>query len=90
MRLAVASLERRTGSPLRFLEASDGLRGAEPLRSECAVVLVDTLRDAERSASTLEAALEQLADLGPDLGLDEASLLEPLRSNLERLRRTGR
>lgn len=62
----------------------------EPLQADYAVVLVDTLRDAERAASSLEAALEQLADLGPEMGIDEASVIDPLRANLERLRRGGR
>lgn len=44
MRLAVGSLERRTGAPLRFLEASDGVRGAEvAFRERPDVVVTDEI-----------------------------------------------
>lgn len=44
MRLAVVSLERRLGEPLRFLEAPDGERGAEvAFRERPDVVVADEI-----------------------------------------------
>jgi hypothetical protein len=47
--------------------------------------LVNALRDAEEAGTKLEEALEQIADLGPDLSLDHESVLGPLRAHLDRL-----
>ena len=59
----------------------------KPFQADYAVVLVDSLRDAENAGNTLENALEKLADLEPDLVLDQASVLAELRKALERLDR---
>lgn len=60
-----------------------------PLQEDYAVVLVDSLRDAQAAGSDLEAALEKIADLAPDLDLDADSVLADLRAALERLARRG-
>ena len=57
------------------------------LQPDYAVVLVDALREAEASGNTLENALEKLADLGPMMALDPASVLTTIREHLERLER---
>lgn len=80
---------RRCGREL-LVEQVVGAGGAcpwdgEPLQADYAVVLVDALRDAEAAASALEASLERIADMAPDLSIDEASMLEPLRVNLRRI-----
>ena len=59
----------------------------KPFQPDYAVVLVDSLRDAEQAGSTLENALEKTADLEPDLVLDMDSVLARLREHLERLER---
>ena len=59
-----------------------------PFQPDYAVVLVDALREAERSGSTLENALEKTADLEPDFVLDVDSVLGAIRESLERLERT--
>lgn len=60
-----------------------------PLQEDYAVVLVDSLRDAQSAGSDLEAALEKIADLAPDLDLDADSILTDLRASLDRLARRG-
>ena len=57
------------------------------LQPDYAVVLVDALREAETAGNTLENALEKLADLGPMMALDPASVLTTIREHLERLER---
>ena len=57
----------------------------KPFQPDYAVVLVDTLRDAEQAGTTLENALEKAADLEPDFVLDMDSVLAIIRSHLERL-----
>lgn len=59
----------------------------KPFQPDYAVVLVDSLRDAEQAGSTLENALEKTADLEPDFVLDMDSVLATLREHLERLER---
>ena len=56
-----------------------------PFSPDYAVTLVNALRDAEEAGSKLEEALEQIADLQPDLTLDHESVLGPLRGHLDRL-----
>jgi hypothetical protein len=53
-----------------------------------AVVLVDALRDAENAGSTLENALEKVADLEPEFVVHADTVLDDLRAHLERLERT--
>ncbi|HET7236872.1 MAG TPA: hypothetical protein VFK59_10625 [Actinomycetota bacterium] len=58
------------------------------LQSDYAVVLVDSLRDAEDAGATLENALEKIADLEPEFVLDIDSVVAGIRTHLERLERT--
>jgi hypothetical protein len=60
----------------------------KPFQPDYAVVLVDALRDAESAGSTLDNALEKVADLEPEFVLHASSVLDGLRSHLERLERT--
>jgi hypothetical protein len=60
----------------------------KPFQPDYAVVLVDSLRDAEDAGGTLENALEKVADLEPEFVLDVGSVIEGLRGHLERLERT--
>ena len=57
----------------------------KPFQADYAVVVVDSLRDAESAGNTLENALEKLADLDPAFVLDPGSVLDTLRESLERL-----
>ncbi len=59
----------------------------EPFEADYAVVLVDALRDAEEAGARLETALDKIADLHPAFALEQASVLGPLRSELDRLER---
>lgn len=59
-----------------------------PFQKDYAVVLVDSLRDAEAAGNTMENALEKVADLEPDFVLDVESAIATLREHLERLERT--
>jgi hypothetical protein len=58
-----------------------------PFQADYAVVLVDSLRDADAAGNTLENALEKLADIGPDFVLDVDSVIGEIREHLERLER---
>ncbi len=60
----------------------------KPFQPDYAVVLADSLRDAESAGATLENALEKIADLEPEFVLVEDSVLRRLREHLERLERT--
>jgi len=55
------------------------------LQSDYAAVLVDSLIQAEAAGNTLENALEKIADIDPDLVLDQASVLATIREHLDRL-----
>ena len=59
----------------------------EPFSADYAVVLVDALRDAEAAGSRLEIALERIADISPAFTLPEASIVGPLRAQIDRLQR---
>ncbi len=59
----------------------------KPFRADYAVVLVDSLRDAQAAGTALEGSLEKIADLEPDFVLDVESVLAELRGPLERLER---
>jgi hypothetical protein len=59
-----------------------------PFQPDYAVVLVDALREAESAGSTLENALEKIADLEPEFVLHASTVIEQLREHLERLERT--
>lgn len=61
----------------------------KPFQHDYAVVVVDSLRDAETAGNTLENSLEKLADIEPEFVLDEGSVLDQIRGHLERLERGG-
>lgn len=56
-------------------------------QADYAAVLVDSLRQAENAGSTLENALQKVADLEPEFVLNAESVLGQLREDLERLER---
>ena len=58
-----------------------------PLQSDYAAVLVESLIQAEAAGNTLENALEKIADLEPNLVLDQPSVLATIREHLDRLER---
>lgn len=58
-----------------------------PFQPDYAAVLVQALRDAESAGSTLENALEKVADVEPEFVLHADTVLERLREHLERLER---
>jgi hypothetical protein len=60
----------------------------KPFQADYAVVLVDSLRDAEAAGNTLENALEKVADIEPEFVLDIDSVIGRIREHLERLERT--
>jgi len=59
----------------------------KPFQADYAVVLVDSLRDAEASGNTMENALEKVADMEPEFVLDIDSVIGRIREHLERLER---
>lgn len=59
----------------------------EPFNADYAVVLVESLREAEQAGSALERALERVASLHPAFVLDETSVLGDVQSQLARLHR---
>ena len=60
----------------------------KPFQADYAVVLVDSLRDAEAAGNTLENALEKVADMEPEFVLDIDSVIGRIREHLERLERS--
>lgn len=60
----------------------------KPFQEHYAVVLVDTLRDAETAGNQLETALEKIADLEPEFVLESGSVLPSLHEALDRLEGT--
>jgi len=59
----------------------------QPFNADYAVVLVESLREAERAGTTLERALERVSSLHPAFTLDEGSVLGELKVQLDRLHR---
>lgn len=57
----------------------------QPFQADYAVVLVEALQQAESAGSTLENALEKIADMDPAFVLDVGSVLARLREQIERL-----
>jgi hypothetical protein len=57
----------------------------EPFENDYAVVLVDSLRDAQKHAGLLVESLEKVAALRPDLTIQPESVLGPIRAQLARL-----
>ncbi len=53
-------------------------------------ILAEALEQAEGAGSVLENALEKIADMGPTFTIEERSVLEGIKANLEELNRTGR
>ena len=87
--MKIKGIDKRNGREL-FVEQVIESGGASPwdgrpFSADYAVTLVNALRDAEEAGTKLEEALEQVADLRPELTLDESSVLGPLREHLDRL-----
>jgi hypothetical protein len=57
----------------------------EPFENDYAVVLVDSLRDAQEHAGLLLGALEKIASLQPDFTLQSGSLIGPIQAQLTKL-----
>jgi hypothetical protein len=57
----------------------------QPFNADYAVVLVESLREAEHAGTELERALERVAALHPAFALDEESVLGEVRRQLRRL-----
>jgi hypothetical protein len=55
--------------------------------ADYAVTFVNAVREAQEAGTQLERALESLADLAPQIRLDEASVLGELRRHLARMER---
>jgi hypothetical protein len=55
-----------------------------PLNKDYTGVLATALQEAQRAGSHFEAALEQIADMHPDLALDEDSVLGTIRAQVAR------
>jgi len=59
----------------------------QPFQADYAVVLVESLREAQRLGTELERALERIASLHPAFVLDEESVLGEIRTQLGRFHR---
>jgi hypothetical protein len=59
----------------------------QPFAPDYAVTLVNALREAEEAGTKLEQAIEQVADINPELVLDAASVLGDLQAQIERIGR---
>jgi hypothetical protein len=59
----------------------------QPFNADYAVVLMESLREAERAGTTLERALERVSSLNPAFTLDAESVLGAIRLQLDRLQR---
>ena len=59
----------------------------QPFNADYAVVLVESLREAEQAGTALERALERVASLHPAFVLDEESVLGGLQHQLGRFSR---
>ncbi len=59
----------------------------QPFNADYAVVLVESLREAERAGTTLERALERVSSMHPAFTLDAGSVLGQLKVQLDRLER---
>jgi hypothetical protein len=57
----------------------------EPFSADYAVTLVNALRGAQEAGTHLELSLGQLADLHPDFTLQAGSVLNNLKTQLDRL-----
>ena len=59
----------------------------QPFNADYAVVLVESLRDAERAGTMLERALERISSLQPAFTLDADSVIGQIRLQLGKLER---
>ena len=57
----------------------------QPFNADYAVVLVESLREAELAGTRLERALERVASLHPAFTLDESTVLGSIQTQLGRL-----
>ncbi len=58
-----------------------------PFSSDYAVTFVNAVREAQEAGTQLERSLEALADLAPEVRIDEGSVLGQVRRSLARLER---
>ena len=58
-----------------------------PFSPDYAVTFVNAIREAQEAGTRLERALETLADLAPDIRLEESSILGDVRRHLGRIAR---
>lgn len=59
----------------------------KPFSTDYTAILTGALLAVEESGSTMENALEKIADMGPELTLRRESVLEPLSDQVDRLQR---
>jgi hypothetical protein len=57
----------------------------QPFSADYAIVLVDALRTAQEAGTTLESALEAVADIHPEFTLEGPSVIGKLTSQIARL-----
>jgi hypothetical protein len=57
----------------------------QPFSADYAIVLVDALRSAQEAGTTLEHALEAIADIHPEFTLDGTSVTGHLTTQIARL-----
>ena len=88
--MKIKGTDKRTGREFLVEQVIDSGGASpwdgQPFSPDYAVTLVNALRDAEEAGSRLEDALAQIADIRPDLTLDEDSVIAPLQTHLARLR----
>ncbi len=57
----------------------------KPFSVDYTAILAEALQTAEEAGTTLEDALDRMADMHPDLTIDDESLMAPLRDQVDRL-----
>jgi hypothetical protein len=57
----------------------------QPFSADYAIVLIDSLRAAQDSGTTLENAMEAVADIHPEFTLDGASVVGKVTTQISRL-----
>jgi hypothetical protein len=58
-----------------------------PFSPDYAVTFVNAVREAQEAGTRLERSLESLADLSPEVRIDESSVLGDMRRSLARIER---
>ena len=57
----------------------------KPFNAQYTAILAEALRTAEEAGSSLENALEKITGMEPDMKIEEATLIDPMREQLGRL-----